>query len=267
MRIVTFNAGLIDVLIPHARERVLLTAERLPDLDADLMALQEVWTAYDLEVLTDAVADTHTVIGADPLPDAPGPWVQDGRCGLALMARLPLASVSVVPLDSYFVRRAVIRVEAATGEGPVLVLAAHLAADIPPIPHPAPGGWAEEHMSQVEEVISIAAGWDGPVLVVGDLNCGPSLPGMEPEFEAGYRRLREAFPRAPHEEQGGPVCTFCIDNPLQFLEYSSLIDHVLTRGIEAPATARTVLDEPLTIDGGEARLSDHYGLEVVFDGL
>jgi endonuclease/exonuclease/phosphatase family metal-dependent hydrolase len=267
MRVVTFNTGLVDLLIPHARERVLLMAERLPGLDADVIALQEVWTADDLAVLADAFGEDHTIVAADPPPAAPGDWVQEGRTGLALISRVPLSREAVVPLESFFVRRAVIRAEVATTAGPVLVLATHLTADIPPIPHPDPGGWAAEHMVQVEHVISIAAEWGGPVMLVGDLNCGPSLPGMNPEFEAGYLRLREAFPGSPYEDRDEPLCTFCRDNPLQFLEYSSLIDHVLTRGIDHEAAARRILDEPVQIDGSEVRLSDHYGLEVVFERL
>jgi endonuclease/exonuclease/phosphatase family metal-dependent hydrolase len=267
MRIVTFNCGLVEPLIPYAAERRDLIAEVLPGLDADLIALQEVWTASDLAVIGEALAGSHTMVAADPLPEVPGDWVQEARCGTVLLSRVPLARASVVPLDSHFVRRAVVRAEVASEVGPLLVLATHLAADIPPVPHPDPGGWEAEHASQVERLIEDAETWPGPAMLAGDLNCGPALPGIDGEFEAGYRRLREAFPGSVYEEQGAPECTFCGDNPLQPFEQSTLLDHVLTRGIDLPGRARRIFDEPVEIDGAPARLSDHYGLEVDYPEL
>jgi endonuclease/exonuclease/phosphatase family metal-dependent hydrolase len=263
VRVVTFNAGLIEILIPHAVARRDLLAGALPALGADVLALQEVWEADDLEALTETLAPTHTVMAADPLPAVPGDWVQDGRCGVVLATSLPVMSVEVVPLESFLVRRAAIVADVETPRGEVRVIATHLAADIPPVDHPGAGGWEGEHRAQVETVVDMAG--DGPVVLAGDLNCSPTLPGLRGEFEAGYTRLVEAFPRSVYVEQGEPMCTFCSSNPLQPYETSTLIDHVLAAGIDGPATARRILDEPVAIAGKEVRLSDHYGLETVFE--
>jgi endonuclease/exonuclease/phosphatase family metal-dependent hydrolase len=266
MRIVTFNAGLLDPLIPGVRERAVLLAARLPALEADVIVLQEVWEERDVALLSDALEGSHVAVPADPLPTAPGDWAAGGRTGLILFGP-PRMSANVASLDSWFVRRAVICVDVDVGGETLLILATHLSADIPPIPHPEPGGWEAEHRRQVEHLIVLAGRHEGPALVVGDLNCGPGLPGVDPEFEDGYRRLVEAFPRSVYLEDDEPLCTFCADNPLQPFSQSTLLDHVLARGIDGPAAARRILDEPVVVDGDEMRLSDHYGLEVDFEGL
>jgi endonuclease/exonuclease/phosphatase family metal-dependent hydrolase len=266
MRVVTFNAGLLDPLIPHAAERRDALAARLPSLGADIIALQEVWEEKDLEVLIAALGERYEALAADPLPDAPGDWAAGGRCGLAVFTR-PGVRGDVIPLESWFVRRAAIRLDVPIAGGTLLVLASHLTADIPPIPHPEPGGWEAEHGRQVEALIAVAERHSGPAMVLGDLNCGPALPGIDAEFEAGYLRLLETFERSVFVDQGEAACTFCSENPLQPFPRSTLLDHVLVRGIEGPAVARRILDEPMIVAGIEIALSDHYGLLVEFPRL
>ncbi len=266
MRFVTFNAGLLDPLIPHAAERCAALAARLPSLEADFVALQEVWEEADARSLAEAMANGYTAVAADPLPGVPGDWAAGGRSGLMVFSRHDVPA-QVVPLESWFVRRAAIRLDVETSQGTMLILATHLAADIPPIPHPEPGGWEAEHRRQVEHLIGVAERHDGPAMLLGDLNCGPALPGIAPEFEAGYRRLLEVFGRSPYLEQGDPGCTFCADNPLQPFPQSTLLDHVLVRGVDGPASARLVLDGRIVVGGIETALSDHYGLLVDLPGL
>lgn len=266
MRVVTFNAGLLDALIPHAAERRDALAASVPAFEADVIAFQEVWEEQDLEVLVAALGGRYAAVPADPLPDAAGDWAAGGRSGLVVFTR-PGVGAEVIPLESWFVRRAAIRLDMPIAAGRLLVLATHLAADIPPIPHPEPGGWEAEHRRQVEALVTIADQHDGPAMVLGDLNCGPALPGIDAEFEPGYLRLLEVFERSVFVEQGGATCTFCSDNPLQPFPQSTLLDHVLARGIEGPAVARRIFDDRMVVGGTEIALSDHYGLLVEFKGL
>lgn len=66
----TYNAGLADGFVDHARERAPLVPDAVGALGADVVFVQEVWAADDVAALTGAVADVYPdSFFLDPMPD------------------------------------------------------------------------------------------------------------------------------------------------------------------------------------------------------
>jgi endonuclease/exonuclease/phosphatase family metal-dependent hydrolase len=259
LRIATFNAGIHPEWFPHVPERRSALIDELSALPADVVVLQEVWLAEDRRRVVDGVRYPH-VVEADPLPSRPGGWAADGACGQVVLSRLPLESARVVELPGSLVRRAAVMARV----GGVTLVATHLTADLAQAEHPEPGGWAGEHRSQVEVLLDLIEEIEGPVVLAGDLNCGPERGGLAPEFGASYHRLRAAFDANPYLDRADPRCTWCPDNPLVDHPQAAVIDHVLVSG-RTPLAAERILDRPIPVDGGTTPLSDHYGVLVTLE--
>ncbi len=101
------------------------------------------------------------------------------------------------------------------------------------------------------------------MVLLGDFNTGPGGWVYQAEVAANYELLTAAMFTNPYIESGAP-CTFCGDNPLQDGDTDVVIDHVLTRDLDASAVSQRILDESLmiTVDGDDitTALSDHYGV-------
>jgi len=262
--VATFNTGLLDGFIPHARGRATAIARALGGLDADLVALQEAWTAADRQMLAAASPLEH-VTCADPLDGDGAGFALDGATGIMLLSRWPALATSVVELDSYFTRRAAIVVEVDAPGGPITMIATHLAANIRNVEHRDPGGWEGEHRHHVLEVLRLAAEASGPVVLAGDLNCGPARTDGFAEFAANYDLLRSGFETSAYTDDPASACTWCPDNPLNPFDGATILDHVMESGFR-PTAWRRVLDERVVVDGDdgpiETTLSDHYGVVV-----
>jgi endonuclease/exonuclease/phosphatase family metal-dependent hydrolase len=345
LTVVTYNAGLARGFVDLAEERVPLVVDAVASLDADLVAVQEVWDPADVDALVAGVADEFPEqvflepspevaeaaacpgteldalescartkcagVPADQLADcvltncgaeygacsptcqtclaaniggtlddvvstcrtASERYAYGGAFGIGLLSRHPVLSSEEIVLDSSLNRRAVIyAVVDVAGVGPVHVFATHLSAVFADIPYPGEGTWEGEQRAQIERMLALIDERvpDGePVVLLGDLNTGPAVPGdpgIAAEVPDNFALLPAAGLDAPYLDASPPEprCTFCADNPLvggADDDFSVLIDHVLTRGLEASA-ARRVLDEPVTVGTAESRLSDHYGVEV-----
>ena len=262
--VATFNAGLLDGFIPHSRGRAGPVAAALGALDADLVALQEIWSEGDRRLVAETTPLGH-VIGADPLEGDVTGFALDGTTGIMLLSRWPLLATSAVELPRYFTRRAVIVAEVDVPGGPVTVLATHLAANIRNVEHRDPGGWKGEHRTHVLEVLRLAAEASGPVLLAGDLNCGPERRDGFTEFAANYDLLRSGFETSAYADDPASTCTWCPDNPLNPFAGATILDHVMESGFR-PLAWRRILDEIVEVDGDdgpvETTLSDHYGVAV-----
>ncbi len=57
--VATYNAGLADGFVDHARERAVLVPEAVGTLGADVVFVQEVWSDADVDALTAGLADTY----------------------------------------------------------------------------------------------------------------------------------------------------------------------------------------------------------------
>ena len=201
-----------------------------------------------------------------------GAYAFGGSFGIGLLTSLPVTAQSHVVLDSTYNRRAVIHTRLDAGAlGEVDVYCTHLSAIFSNIPYPGEGSWEAEQGAQIQAMhafVSRTAGAGNPVLVLGDLNCGPAASGASAEAQANYQAALAPGYADPYATAAGATCTFCQDNPLVGASGTSvLIDHVLVRGgLKAVDSARMLTDQVSYPAGGETRQtprSDHYGLKVV----
>lgn len=340
LEVVTFNAGLARGFVDLAEERVTLVADALASLDADIVALQEVWDPADVDAViaaTEADFPEHRFL--EPAPESAGEpactaaeldpletcarsacgglpadqlagcvlsscgaefgacsgvcqtclganiggtldevvgtckataerYAYGGSFGIGLLSRHPISSTEEVVLESSLNRRAILyAVVDVDALGPVHVFATHLSAVFDDIPYPGEGTWEAEQRAQIERLLALVEERvppGEPVVVLGDLNTGPALPGLAAEAPENFALLTASGLEAPYLESARPECTFCADNPLvggADDDESVVIDHVLVAGLAGSATDRA-LDDPVTIGTTESRLSDHYGVAV-----
>jgi endonuclease/exonuclease/phosphatase family metal-dependent hydrolase len=187
----------------------------------------------------------------------PGLVAYGGSYGTGLLSALPLFDRDELVYEATLNARGALyaRVEH-RALGDMHVFATHFS----PGPH-------DEQLPQVERLlawIGDKVGRGGRVILLGDLNTGPSS-GL-------YRRLEAAGFENPYTALPDPPATFPDGS------FSSrgmgrsgwLLDHVLLRGFSEPATAERILDEPLTIEaeGQKVRTtySDHCGILVTVGG-
>jgi endonuclease/exonuclease/phosphatase family metal-dependent hydrolase len=108
---------------------------------------------------------------------------------------------------------------------------------------------ADSRNTQRDELLAAAAGWDGPLVIVGDFNAPPADVGMPPEFLDAWV-----------EQGSGPGLTCCqapdLGNPASLL--SERIDYVWVRGGGVEKVA-VVGDSPRERAGARWP-SDHAGV-------
>lgn len=202
-----------------------------------------------------------------------------GEFGTALLTRHEVLDRDLIVMDSSLNRRGVLYNKLATDLGEVHVFCTHLSAVFSDIPHPAEADgmtWLQEQADQIAALrawVDTKATDGAPVVLLGDYNCGPEIPGRVPaEFPENYAALAEGY-RHPYAESPDADCTFCNSNPLVGSDApdhdgAELIDHVLVRGFgDLPEHAARILDGAidLEVDGMSVRsaYSDHYGVRVV----
>ena len=224
-----------------------------------MVALQEVWT----EPLRDRLGagPFPHVVTADPMPHDGEPWAAEGATGVMLLSHRALTDVRVLELAGTLVRRAII----VAGVGPVTLITTHLTAYLRNAEHPDPGGWPGETAAQGRRLVELAGEIPGPVVLAGDLNCGPATAGLVGEMEDAYHLIRAGFEVNPYLDGPDPECTWCPHNPMVTVGDHGVIDHVMATGLQ-PIGARRILDAPVTLpDGTATPLSDHYGVLVEFE--
>lgn len=126
--------------------------------------------------------------------------------------------------------------------------------------------WGEENFAQAKRLSSLALEKTVPTVLMGDFNCGYSIPGtgIEEDLAKSCQEIHKNF-SDPIVELN-PECTFCRRNDLAGTEKDRLIDHIFLRGLEAKS-AEVVFKEfiDIEIDGDirEVNLSDHFGVQVI----
>jgi endonuclease/exonuclease/phosphatase family metal-dependent hydrolase len=257
LRVLTLNVLTFASADGPARHAVLRSLIR--DLDADVIALQEVTRSHDFDQATDLLGTGHTVI------DLPG---GDPRFGVeCLAARLPITEVHTLDrliAQGHRAHAAAIEVTAPGNLGTVVV-----------VHHK---GTYELDLEHVREQQAVATGRfvedllrdrpGMPVVMLGDFNAAPDAASMRyltgRQSLGGHSIRYEDAWEAVHGDEPGH--TFTPRNPLvragqMPLERGRRIDHILIRSgrhgalLDVGACHR-VLSDP--VNGVQP--SDHFGL-------
>jgi hypothetical protein len=272
--VLTFNAGLVIGVLPLARERVPVVVDRLAREPADLVCAQELWQEEHWSAVAARLASRLPHTHRPP----PAARSSDEACSTAdvdlleACHRASCGSARPAQLASCMIGRCA-HLAASIDPGCLTCLLREpwssiaavrqaCAPETPPIARPAAVPRAEGSYA----FGGSGARAPGAVVVAGDLNTGPALPGRtSAKLPAHYQRLVSAGLSSPYASGPDARCTYCFANPLVGGGAGGLlIDHVLLRGWTGAARARRVLDQPVAIEvDGEARTtppSDHYGV-------
>lgn len=215
--------------------------------------------------LDDMVTACTTSAGAE--------FAYEGRNGVLLLSKHPLATTEFVQFESYVNARVVLH---ATLDAPALdnpdVFCTHLTADLSAdLEYGGTyGSWGEEQGAQIDEMLTWIDGKASSELVVvaGDFNCGPAVaPAVVAEHAENYEKFAGAQFSDPYVEATGVACSWCGDNPLVGGGDSTILDHVFVKGASEALPVR-VLDQPVEIESNgtvQTRLSDHYGVQVTIN--
>jgi endonuclease/exonuclease/phosphatase family metal-dependent hydrolase len=260
LRVATLNAWSVPLASRDVERRMGRVGARLPDLDVDLVAFQEVWTDAAREILVAA----GRAAGLDRAWHNPGTL---GGSGLLVLSRRPFWGARFerfwlrgLPLrlqhGDYWGGKGFVRLRLETEAGPVVILDTHLHARYGP-------DHAREYRGvRTGQAVQLAAALreDGePVIALGDFNVREGSPEHAVLMGlAGWTDAAAALGRRqdtvlePHPYRGAGH------------EGSERIDYVFCRpgrrATARPRAIRRILDEPIEIDGREAAYSDHAGL-------
>jgi endonuclease/exonuclease/phosphatase family metal-dependent hydrolase len=205
-----------------------------------------------------------------------GSYAYEGRNGVILLSRHTLDVKEATVFESYLnVRVALHGRLTVAGFGAVDVYCTHLTATLSDVKYAGKAAsWAAEQAAQIDALnawIDKTAVAGGPVLVLGDLNCGPGK-GTEyaAELPDNFKKFTDIGFQDPYAGDATTPCSWCATNPLVRDGKNMQLDHVLAKNLSSigKAEAARVLDGPvtLTVEGKpvESRLSDHYGVQVTF---
>jgi endonuclease/exonuclease/phosphatase family metal-dependent hydrolase len=201
---------------------------------------------------------------------SPVEYAYDGSFGTGILSKHPISSVDEMVFVSTSNRRSLLHAVIDTPEGPLDVYCTHLTAAFSTIPYPrAEGDWVSEQATQIRELNEATAD-ASRVVLLGDLNTGPAINGMDGETPENWEIFEEYDWTVPYLELDDPLCTYCGSNALIGVDDSEdrVIDHVMLRGFGAVSAAGRMLD---ALDSSAetcgtlidpAPLSDHYGVSV-----
>lgn len=233
IRVATLNVWALPLgLAPRRAERIRAIGARLARHEADVWALQEVWTGAAREALArDARAAGYTVV--------------HGGGGLLLASRLPVEESAFRPFalagiathvhrGDYQGGKGFLTARLRTPEGPLVVVDTHLHAQY------APDGadpFFAHRVGQVVELAAAVAPVAAPLVLAGDFNAREDRP--EYAILRGLTGVRDAAAELDRREPTSSSGT--------------RIDYVFTRGPQ-PRAARVFLEQ--------GTYSDHAGLLV-----
>lgn len=239
---------------------------RLPELEADVFAFQEVWTADARARLVDAGRRSGHIHA----------WHHRstrGSGGLLVLSRHPVRSAQFtrfalgglpqrVHHGEYFAGKGVAQVTLATPAGPLCVAITHLSASYGR--HGIEDDYRGHRCAQVIDVAWALRNIEAPVVLGGDLNAYETdaevrillgLSGLTDVAAALDRRQETVLPFSPYRPNENPP--------------GPRIDYVLSRSGRArglqPGDIERVLDEEFEVEGRRATYSDHTGLRAGFE--
>ncbi len=242
--------------------RMAAIGAHLPDIDADLIACQEVWTSEARELLVAAGRRAGYEYG----------WHNESArsgSGLLVLAKLPLRDIRFTPYtlnglpqrvqhSDYFGGKGFVRFTLETAAGPLTVLNTHLHARY--VGKPEEDEYLGHRIAQVVEIAAATVREPGPVLLLGDFN----MRAAEPEYEI-FTGLTGAVDVAA--SLGDPRPTVLAENAYRSARGDvspHRLDYAFVREGETrslrPVGADVVFAEDIVLSGGEAAYSDHAGL-------
>ena len=198
LTVVSYNVWGVPMVSPDRGARIAEIARRLAGVDADLIALQELWVPEDADRIGAALADAglphQQRFGTSP--------DKQSESGLFIASRYPIEDarfeafrVGTTPyipwhLD-WMARKGVALVRVATPAGPLHFANTHLQATY------AMGDYTFVQVSQALQVAKMVRATDDsapPLLVVGDLNALPDdLPVRVLATRAGLRHASPSY--------------------------------------------------------------------------
>ena len=261
LRVATLNAWALPPPVGEdVASRMRAIGARVRDLDVDLMAFQEVWTAAARAPLVEAGQRAG-------FRDSWQPSVRVGGEGLLVLSRFPIEHAVFEPFElrghaermeqgEYVSGKGFVTLRLAVAGVPLLLVDTHLHArynqDIS-------SGYRPHRVAQLSQLATALRAVREPVIVAGDLNFEEG----DPEYLVlrGLTGVRDVAAdldrREPTVEDGNPY------RPDRHLP-SRRIDFVLVRdGVSQgllPRSVRRVFDETLEIDGRPRTYSDHAGV-------
>lgn len=275
IRILSLNVGLLDFLFgrirptPFVEERLKALPQALIELDADIVALQEIYSDRHCRWLQAAVAKHFPYVGRVSAGALSGL-----ANGLLVLSRYPLEArltlFDSAPIDEWlFDHKGVLRTEISLPSGRLILYNLHTTAG-GLFHHPEHINSDRHRQRQLIQVFELAAhDKDALVLIVGDVNAGPGV------SDGNYRLFEENNYLDLHHlaNAGVEEATWEPNNPLNFngphrTSPPQRIDHVFARAEDirlkrfVPSSSRIVLREARVgvSDGSRVCVSDHFGV-------
>ncbi len=277
LRIVTLNAGLLSVLggrlefAPFVAERLAALPAALRRLDADVVALQEVYRQEHRELILAQLRDVFPHVAYRRERRNRG--IENGQLTLS---RTPVTGSLTLFRDATIDEKVVdnkgvlsCRIDLGGGGG-LLLLNLHTTAGSFLL-HPEAPKTNRVRSRQIRQALSLAAPEAGPTILAGDLNAGPGV------SEENFRQVLAAGYDSAYDLTHAPdqVCTWDPANRLNSngphkTSPPQRIDHVFLRRTDLAAGRIRLLqsaiccsEETVPTPAGEVvSVSDHYGLQV-----
>lgn len=252
LRAVTFNIWGVEVLNRNLELRLAKIGPALVQLDADLIALQEVWGDDQVEVLRSALADAGYVHVLS--------YNWPAKSGLMIVSRLPIAHSAFTAFDigdtphspwhlDWLVDKGVAQVEVDTALGPVVFATTHLQAQY------TTDSYEMMRLAQSVRVCAELLQASAPLILVGDINSAAT--------ELPYRLLRDTLSLQIPQGVPGPNRT-----PFQASPHDIMM---VRRGgqlrIRSAVMSRRLFEQVVLSADISGSLSDHaaFVLDIEFE--
>ena len=281
LRLLTINLGLLGIELKSAwrmpvdsylKERLAAAPLLLSAQEADVIAIQEVYTPADRKLLAAAMANRYPFYAGSPKSRS---LVGNG---LMLLSRFPLLRSVFKPTEGAplwtlpFWQQGLLLVDLDLPSiGPTRLINVHIASSVP-FGHADSTASKASRYRETVQLLSAAGGREPAAILVGDFNSGPEIHPDDYNRIIGAGYL-DAFAASNPPARARGDFTWDSANPLNASGRfrgapSQRIDHVFVPNIQSPSlmptSARIVLQDRTirTVSGQLIPLSDHYGMLV-----